>query len=228
MNTGKKKHNIKTVCIVTDIKDALNKSTGKIVFPKLFEKMGISIIGTSDFVTGEMDFSAHVSKFKGLKPDGVAVSCTVADAAGFIKEAKKQGLDKPFIGGVAIQTPKFLELAGKDADGTVTSASFWVENPNPQSLAFVNKFKNKYSGRAPNPFAANMHENVYIMKRLIEANSISNKASELDKDRKKIQEGLAALKGFTGVTGTFSMLDTNTVDKSGYVLVADDGKWHRP
>jgi branched-chain amino acid transport system substrate-binding protein len=223
-----KKHNIKTVCIVTDIKDALNKSTGKLVFPKLFEKNGIKILGTSDFVTGEMDFSAHVSKFKGLNPDGVAVSCTVADAAGFIKEAKKQGLDKPFIGGVAIQTPKFLELAGKDANGTITSASFWVENPDPESMAFVEAFKKQYNGKLPNPFAANMHENVYIMKQLIEKMGVSNKSAELKADRDKIQKGLAALKNFKGVTGNFSMLEPGTVDKAGYVLMAMDGNWVRP
>ena len=223
-----KKHNVKKVCIVTDIKDALNKSTGKIVFPKLFEAKGIEVIGTSDFVTGEMDFSAHVSKFKGMTPDGVAVSCTVADAAGFIKEAIKQGLEKPFIGGVAIQTPKFLELAGKDANGTVTSASFWVENPVPKSTAFVEEFKKRYGGRAPNPFAANMHENVYIMKQLIETMGVTNKSGDLASDRAKIQKGLASLKNFEGVTGSFSMLDTGTVDKSGYVLVAMDGEWIRP
>jgi branched-chain amino acid transport system substrate-binding protein len=223
-----KKHNIKKVCIVTDIKDALNKSTGKIVFPKLFGAKGIEVIGTSDFVTGEMDFSAHVSKFKGMNPDGVAVSCTVADAAGFIKEAIKQGLEKPFIGGVAIQTPKFLELAGKDANGTVTSASFWVENPVPKSMAFVEEFKKRYGGKAPNPFAANMHENVYIMKHLIETMGVTNKSGDLTSDREKIQKGLASLKNFDGVTGTFSMLDTGTVDKSGYVLMAMDGEWVRP
>jgi hypothetical protein len=54
-----KTNNIKTVCIVTDIKDALNKSTGQVVFPKLLEGKGVKIQGTSEFVTGEMDFSAH-------------------------------------------------------------------------------------------------------------------------------------------------------------------------
>jgi len=220
-----KKHNVKTVCIVTDIKDALNKSTGKIVMPKLFEKRGIEIIGTSDFVTGEMDFSAHVSKFKGLNPDGIAVSCTVADAAGFVKEARKQGLAQPFIGGVAIQTPKFLELAGKDADGTVTAASFWVESADAQSRSFVKAFRKLYEGRAPNPFAANMHENVFIIKTIIEG--MGGPSGDLQADRKKIQAGLAGLKNFKGVTGTFSMLETGAVNKSGYVLVARDGEWKR-
>jgi len=222
----KKAHGIKTVCVVTDIKDALNKSTGKIVMPKLFETRGIQIIGESDFVTGEMDFSAHVSKFKGLDPDGVAVSCTVADAAGFIKEARKQGLNQPCIGGVAIQTPKFLELAGKDADGTVTAASFWVESSDPVSQAFVKAFRERYEGRAPNPFAANMHENVYIIKKIIE--DMGGLSGDLQADRKKIQQGLAGLKNFKGVTGTFSMLETGTVDKTGYVLIAQDGEWKRP
>lgn len=223
-----KAHNIKTVCIVTDIKDALNKSTGQIVFPKLLEAKGVKILGTSEFVTGEMDLSAHVSKFKGVNPDGIVVSCTIADAAGFIKEAKKQGLDKPFIGGVAIQAPKFLELAGADANGTITGSSFWVENPVPKSIAFVEEFKKRYGGREPNPFAANMHENVFIIKKLIETTGVTNKPSDLDVDRQKIQKGLEVLKNFEGVTGTFSVTKEGTVDKSGYVLMAKDGKWVKP
>lgn len=223
-----KTHNIKTVCIVTDIKDALNKSTGQIVFPKLLETKGVKILGTSEFVTGEMDFSAHVSKFKGMSPDGIVISCTLADAAGFIKEAKKQGLGKPFIGGVAIQAPKFLELAGADANGAITGSSFWVENPAAKSKAFVQEFMKRYGGREPNPFAANMHENVYIIKQLIEATGVTNKPSDLDTDRQKIQKGLETLKNFEGVTGTFSVTKEGTVDKSGYVLMAKDGKWVKP
>ncbi len=223
-----KAHNIKTVCIVTDIKDALNKSTGQIVFPKLLEAKGVKILGTSEFVTGEMDLSAHVSKFKGVNPDGIVVSCTIADAAGFIKEAKKQGMDKPFIGGVAIQAPKFLELAGADANGTITGSSFWVENLAPKSIAFVEEFKKRYGGREPNPFAANMHENVFIIKKLIETTGVTNKPSDLDVDRQKIQKGLEVLKNFEGVTGTFSVTKEGTVDKSGYVLMAKDGKWVKP
>ncbi len=223
-----KAHNIKTVCIVTDIKDALNKSTGQIVFPKLLEAKGVKILGTSEFVTGEMDLSAHVSKFKGVNPDGIVVSCTIADAAGFIKEAKKQGMDKPFIGGVAIQAPKFLELAGADANGTITGSSFWVENPVPKSIAFVEEFKKRYGGREPNPFAANMHENVFIIKKLVETTGVTNKPSDLDVDRQKIQKGLEVLKNFEGVTGTFSVTKEGTVDKSGYVLMAKDGKWVKP
>jgi branched-chain amino acid transport system substrate-binding protein len=223
-----KTHHIKTVCIVTDIKDALNKSTGQIVFPKLLESKGVKILGTSEFVTGEMDFSAHVSKFKGVNPDGIVVSCTIADAAGFIKEAKKQGLGKPFIGGVAIQAPKFLELAGADANGTITGSSFWVENPAPRSRTFVEEFKKRYGGREPNPFAANMHENVFIMKKLIETTGVSNQSSDLEADRQKIQKGLEVLKNFDGVTGTFSVTKEGSVDKSGYVLMAKDGKWVKP
>jgi branched-chain amino acid transport system substrate-binding protein len=86
----------------------------------------------------------------------------------------------------------------------------------------------RYGGREPNPFAANMHENVYIVKKLIETAGVTNKPSDLDADRQKIQKGLETLKNFEGVTGTFSITKEGTVDKSGYVLMAKDGKWVRP
>ena len=218
-------YNVKKVCIITDIKDALNKSTGEVVFPTICKQLGIEIIGTATFVTGEMDFSAQVSNFKGLNPDGVMISGTLADAAGIVKEAAKQAMKKPFIGGVAIQAPKFLELGGKDAEGTYTGASFFTGNPLSKRKAFVEDYKKASGGPEPNPFAANMHENLYIMKELIEKTGVTNKKSDLASDREKIMKGLTTLKNFSGVTGTFSMKPEGTVEKTGYVLVVKDGKW---
>jgi ABC-type branched-subunit amino acid transport system substrate-binding protein len=71
-----------------------------------------------------------------------------------------------------------------------------------------------------------MHENVFIIKKLIE--DMGGLSGDLAADRKKIQQGLAGLKSFKGVTGTFSMLETGTVNKSGYVLIAREGEWERP
>lgn len=223
-----KQHNIKTVAIVTDIKDALNKATGTIVMPKLLADTGITVIGTSEFVTGEMDFSAHVSKFKGLNPDGIVISCTIADAAGFVKESRKQGLKTPFIGGVAIQATKFLELAGPDANGTVTGASFYVDSADAMVRNFVKEYRKRYGDRDPIPQAAAMYETVYMLKHVIEKTGVTNKSSELEADREKIQKSLAGLKDFKGVTGTLTMNTGGTITKGAYVLVAKDGKWVLP
>jgi branched-chain amino acid transport system substrate-binding protein len=220
-----KKHNIKTVAIVTDIKDALNKSTGTIVMPKLLQDAGIKIIGTSEFVTGEMDFSAQVTKFKGLNPDGIVLSCTIADAAGFAKEARKQGLKTPFIGGVSIQSTKFIELAGADAEGTVTAVSFWVDNQDPQVVSFVREYRKRHGGRDPIPQAAAMYETIMMLKQVIEKNGVTNKKSDLAADRDKIQKGLAALKDFKGLTGNLTMSPGGTVSKEAYVIAVKDGKF---
>ena len=223
-----KKHNIKTAAIVTDIKDALNKSTGTIVMPKLLQDAGIKIIGTSEFVTGEMDFSAQVTKFKGLNPDGIVLSCTIADAAGFAKEARKQGLKTPFIGGVSIQSTKFIELAGADAEGTVTAVSFWVDNQDPKVVSFVREYRKRHGGRDPIPQAAAMYETIMMLKQVIEKNGVTNKGSDLASDRDKIQKGLAGLKDFKGLTGNLTMSPGGTVSKEAYVIVVKDGKFVMP
>jgi branched-chain amino acid transport system substrate-binding protein len=223
-----KKYNVKTAAIVTDIKDPLNKATGTIVMPKLLQDAGIKIIGTSEFVTGEMDFSAHVTKFKGLNPDGIVISCTIADAAGFVKEARKQGLKAPFIGGVAIQSTKFIELAGADADGTVTGASFWVDSPDPKVVSFVRDYRKRHGGRDPIAQAAAMYETIFMLKQVIEKNGITNKKSDLASDRDKIQKGFATLKDFKGLTGSLTMSPGGAVSKEAYVLVVKDGKFVMP
>jgi len=108
----------------------------------------------------------------------------------------------PFIGGVAIQSTKFIELAGADADGTVTGVSFWVDSQDPKVVSFVKEYRKRHGGRDPIPQAAAMYETVMMLKQIIEKNGVSNKGVDLASDREKIQKGLGDLKDFKGLTGT--------------------------
>jgi branched-chain amino acid transport system substrate-binding protein len=223
-----KKYNIKTAAVVTDIGDAVSKALGTIVMPKLLQDAGVKIIGTSEIVTGQMDFSAQVTKFKGLNPDGIVLACIAADAAGFAKEVRKQGLKSPFIGGVSLQSTKFIELAGPDAEGMVTGVSFWVDSPDPKVVSFVKEYRKRDGGRDPIPQAASMYETVLLLKQVIEKSGVTNKASNLASDRDKIQKGLATLKDFKGLTGNVTMSPAGTVSKPAYVIVVKDGKFVMP
>ena len=69
-------HNIKTVAILTDIKSKVSEIYGKNVAPALLKKHGVKIVESIDFVTEDVDFSAQITKVKGLNPDGIVLAAS--------------------------------------------------------------------------------------------------------------------------------------------------------
>jgi branched-chain amino acid transport system substrate-binding protein len=69
---------------------------------------------TSDRAT---DFMAILTSIKGKAPDLVFFGGMDPQAAPMIKQLKQLGMQAKFLGADGAQTPKFIELAGADAEG---------------------------------------------------------------------------------------------------------------
>jgi len=80
-----KDFNIKKVAIVYDVKEAFHHSDGTIVFPKALEQLGIPIVTTVTCSTGDMDFSAQLTKINSMKPDGIILALFRTESAQIIK-----------------------------------------------------------------------------------------------------------------------------------------------
>ena len=59
---------MKTAAILTDIKDAYSKSLGHDTFRPKLKEFGIEVVEEVDYVTGDTDFSAHITEDQGQKP----------------------------------------------------------------------------------------------------------------------------------------------------------------
>ncbi|WP_199154279.1 branched-chain amino acid ABC transporter substrate-binding protein [Chromobacterium sp. ASV23] len=67
------------------------------------------------------DFTAILTSIKGANPDVVFYGGADAQSAPMVKQMKRLGLKAPLISGEMTKTPTFLQLAGKEADGTIAS-----------------------------------------------------------------------------------------------------------
>jgi branched-chain amino acid transport system substrate-binding protein len=88
-------------------------------------------------------------------------------AAPMIKQMKQLGMTAKFLGGDGAQTPKFIELAGADAEGALASNPGLPLDAMPGGAAFKAKFEAKY-GKIQNysPYAYDaMHVLIDAMKR---------------------------------------------------------------
>ncbi len=119
---------------------------------------------TSDRST---DFMAILTSIKGKAPDLVFFGGMDPQAAPMMRQMKQLGMTARFLGGDGAQTPKFIELAGADAEGALASNPGLPLDAMPGGAAFKAKFEAKY-GKIQNysPYAYDaMHVLIDAMKR---------------------------------------------------------------
>jgi len=113
---------------------------------------------TSDRAT---DFMAILTSIKGKAPDLVFFGGMDPQAAPMMKQMKQLGMSAKFLGGDGAQTPKFIELAGADAEGALASNPGLPLDAMPGGAAFKSKFEAKY-GKIQNysPYA---YDAMYVL-----------------------------------------------------------------
>jgi branched-chain amino acid transport system substrate-binding protein len=217
-------YNPKTVVIIHDLEDAVSKAEGADVFPKLFADSGIEVLKTLTYRTKDTDYSAQITEAKALNPDGIALGSCYQQAAAIVKEARKQGLDAPVVGGACTGAPEFITIGGKATEGSYVSTAAWMDDPSDLVQTFVKAIKAR-NGDKPFPYSApRAYDNMYILKMIMEAEGVTNKAEDLEADRLKIKQGWAKLKDYPGVSGLTSMNDAGDGTDSGVrVLKVVDG-----
>ena len=113
---------------------------------------------TSDRAT---DFMAILTSIKGKSPDLVFFGGMDPQAAPMMKQMKQLGMSARFLGGDGAQTPKFIELAGADAEGALASNPGLPLDAMPGGATFKSKFEAKY-GKIQNysPYA---YDAMYVL-----------------------------------------------------------------
>ncbi|HEV8616734.1 MAG TPA: ABC transporter substrate-binding protein [Methylomirabilota bacterium] len=222
--TAANKGKIKQVVILTDIKDAFTKADGTLVFPAVLKARGITVLDNVSFQTGDLDFSAQVTKVKSLNPDGIVVAGLYNDGGNVVREIRKQGMTQPIVGALGMSEGKYIDIAGAAAEGSMVVNPFWADSPEPRIKAWVGEF-NKRSQTPPNNGATLLYDSLHIMKGCVEKTGVTNRPGDLEKDREKIRDCWTGLKDYPGVTGTISMNADGDAVLEPFVLVVRNGKF---
>ncbi len=186
----------KKVAVMYGDDDVFTKS-GYDVFKKGLEDQGIQVLTTETFKKKDTDFSAQLTKIKGLKPDQIIVSALAEEAAGIMSQGRQLGIPESvhFIGGNGFNSPKLAQLAGPFAEGAISGAAWFIGNDTPGNKAFVEAYKGKY-GTNPDQFAAQAYAGAYIL-----AHAIKTAGSS---DSKLVRDAMANIKDLDTVLGKLS------------------------
>ncbi|HYM68554.1 MAG TPA: branched-chain amino acid ABC transporter substrate-binding protein, partial [bacterium] len=157
-------------------------------------KPGVQVVFFDAVTPGEKDFSAVLTKVKGLKPDVTYYTGYYPEGGLVAKQFKDLGVSGKFMAGDANNDPTFITEAGPAAEGV-----FVTSTPLPQDMstakAFVDRYKKRWN-QDPGPYSALEYDAVNVV---IDALRRAGKA-----DRAAVVKAIAATKNYRGATGAIS------------------------
>lgn len=221
-----KKYNIKSVSVIVDTKDVVSKTFGTDVMPPLLKKYNIALLDTVSYQSGDVDFSAHVTKLKEKNPDGIILAGVHNEAAGIAREVRRQNMKQPFFGAVPLASELYIKRGGAAVEGTVVGTGFWVDSPDPTISAWVKRFKELDPLHdAPHQTTAQKYESIMIMKYCMEKSGVTHKPENIISDREKIRDCLANLKDFPVMSSRVTINQDGDGKRPTLILMVQNGKF---
>jgi branched-chain amino acid transport system substrate-binding protein len=215
----------KKVVIIYDAEDAVSKAEGVSVLPALFKQHGIEVLEMLTYRTKDTDYSAQITRAKSLGADGIGLGSCYQNAGAIVKEAHKQGLVVPVVGGACASAPGFIDIAGKAAEGAYMSTAAWIDDPRPEVQAYVKKVVPRLGGSKPPYSGPRAYDIIYSYKHCIEKSGVTNAPADLESDRDKMRVCLGGLKNFPGVAGEITMNEVRDGAGSSAILKVVNGQY---
>jgi len=157
-------------------------------------RLGHPVLIEERFNDGETDFKMQLENIKKISPDAILVWGNAKESALILKQIREMGMNQPVYCSDRSVSPEFLKIAGKYAEGIVTTCQY-----NPEAdITALREFKANYSKRfgiEPDVFAAHAYDGMNLIIAAI------NKAGL---NRVLIRDVLTDMKtfqGYQGITG---------------------------
>ena len=204
------------VVTIVDSVELVARNSDK-VWQESLTEIGVEILTTEVFQSGDTDLSEQLIRIKELNPDAIFISALPTDMPDIMIQARELGIPYsiPFI--VAQVSVDELRAAGDAAEGLITSASWLSTADTPGNQAFVQNYTEKY-GVEPSIWAAQSYTSLYIL-----AEAISNAQST---DATAIRDAMANLSDFDTVLGKFSFNAVGDTVYDPFMLIVKDGEFH--
>ncbi|MGJ7919343.1 ABC transporter substrate-binding protein [Neobacillus sp. LXY-4] len=215
-NFATKELNVKTAAVLIDSSSDYAKGLAD-AFKESYEKNGGKIVAEEAYVAKDTDFRATLTRIKAKNPEFVFLPGYYEEVGLILKQARELGLDVPFMGGDGWDSPKLVEIGGKEAtNNTYITNHYSSGDPDEKIQDFVKAFEAKYNGKSPDAFNALGYDTAYFL-----ADAIKRAG---DADPAKIQKALEETDGLALVSGTMTLDEKHNPVKSAAILSYVDGE----
>jgi len=190
-----KKLKAKTIALIDDRQTYTAGLTANI--KKFAAKNNIVKIVAHEYITpGDSDFTAVLTKIKRVDPDVVYMSVYQPEGSKMIQQARKLNMRSTFLSEDAVFHPKFLEVAGPNAEGVYLT--FAQAPDTPERREFINTYKSMWNAQAVGSYAYYAYDAGMMALAAVEKAGTTN----ADKLQKTIRGNT-----WTGVSGDISFDD---------------------
>ena len=137
------------------------KNTGDLTVAAL-KKDGVEVALREAYLPDEKDFKPSITKAKALGVDGFVLVSYANDAALIVQQVRGQGLTVPVLSNGANATADFPALAGPRIRGSLRRRRFLADDPRPEVVDFVKKWKAAYPGEEIDYFAVHAYDSIKL------------------------------------------------------------------
>ncbi|NBT79246.1 MAG: ABC transporter substrate-binding protein [Betaproteobacteria bacterium] len=185
---------------------------------------GLQVLGQSEWLLNDINFSNQVREMKRANADLVAISAHPFTTCGVLKEMARQNVKpKMLIGLTSSSSMETLQGCAAQAEGLIIPTSFApVTDEARNAAAAVQALNSKYNMDLHNAAA---FENIFTLKELIEKQKIMGRPDTVQADRQKMRDGLAAMKQTTGLLGKVGRTEDREAIKPFLFVQAKGGNW---
>lgn len=224
-----KSRGAKKLAIINAI-DLYDKTAAK-EFADEAGRQGIKVVGVESFNAAvDKNFIPQLTKLRAGNPDWLAVVAAGAPTPLILNQKAEMGFNVPVIGNLAftlVGLPSLLKIAGQNAQGVHVATlpvAVWETLPkNDPRLPKITEFREAYKALYKDyPVMANwwIAQNWDIANLLAEA----LRHAGANPTGTSLKTALESIKGFHGVTGTFTFSPTDHAGASGIVIAKVEGE----
>lgn len=209
----------KKVAIIREVSNDYSVGLAKFFVDEFVKLTGdpASIVATSDYNTGDQDFTAQLTNIKKYEPDVIFAPGNYTESALIIKQARALGMTAQFLGGDTWDMSAFLQVGGAAVEGATFSTFFANDVPiNKTSEAFLKAYREEYKKEPPAVAALGYDAYMVVLDAIKRANSAESQ---------KIRDALAQTKDFEGSAGSITINAERNADKAAVFKTVKDGKF---
>ena len=189
-------------------------------FKEYIEKYGkgAEIVISEIYPFKEKDFKPYLAKIKEANPDLIFASGYYFQTGPIVNQAREMGMNMHIVGEEGADSPKFLEIAGKAAEGFVIVTNLNRDDPRPEVQAFLKEYQERF-GIQPDMVGASAYDAFMII--------VDGIKRAGDTNGEAVRKAIAETRDYNGLTGVIKgFTPDGEVVKDVQVQIVKDGRFH--
>ena len=193
----------------------------KDAFVEKAAELGLEVVATEAFATGDKDYKAQMTNIASKNPDVVFCPIYYGEAGLAITQGRQAGITATFLGGDGFGGIKDY-ASPEDLEGTVYCSGY---APGTESVAqFEADYQATYGEPVPNMFAPLAYDAAMLMCNALKSAEDAGLTAGTDEYKQAVIDALAANDGTEGITGSYTFDPYNNPIKSAAMIQLQGGE----